>query len=231
MSTTACTISVAVMMLWLNHTHHVNPPPEWLRIITYQVFARVICFGHCCGTMRYKNRSKEDEEILERQVQERKERGVTPDEGEPLIAPSGLAATTLVEIATLASATAALEEDLKVGKPNRSPTHSPNTSPSPSRKALGDHPDLRDRKAKGTPERYPIADIKVKLQALDKKAKAVLSSLFEFAKKEEKAKNIDLVKEEWREIYKIINAFAFCVLTTFTVVFIIMCAALWIIRS
>ena len=68
-----------------------------------------------------------------------------------------------------------------------------------------------------------------KLQSVEKKSRDVLSSLFRAVKKEAKAKSIDRIKEEWTEITKIINAFAFCVLFSVTIVFIIVFGILWII--
>ena len=204
MSTTALTIAVTIMMLWLNHTPHVGPPPEWLRFIVYQVFARVICYGKMCGTTKFKNRSKEDEEILEMQMKQGKEieSGVSP-------APTGLTASALVEIAKFASTTAALNEDIE------------------ETRSLAESKDVSS--TDGTRISSVDADIKSKLKSVEKKSKAVLSSLFEAVKKEAKVKSINRIKEEWTEITKIINAFAFCVLFSVTIVFIIVFGILWII--
>ena len=189
------------MMLWLNHTPHVGPPPGWLRFIVYQVFARVICYGKMCGTTKFKNRSKEDEEILEKQTKEM-EGGVSP-------ASSGLTATALVEIAKFASTTAALNEDIE------------------ETRGLAESKGVNS--TGGARISSIDADIKSKLKSVEKKSKAVLSSLFEAVKKEAKAKSINRIKEEWTEITKIINAFAFCVLFSVTIVFIIVFGILWII--
>ena len=204
MSTTALTIAVTIMMLWLNHTPHVGPPPQWLRFVVYQVFARVICYGKLCGTTKFKNRSKEDKEILEMQMKREKEL-----EGGVSQAPTGLTASALVEIAKFASATAALNEDIE------------GTCNSPENKDI-DSADAARISSIDT-------DIKSKLQSVEKKSRDVLSSLFRAVKKEAKAKSIDRIKEEWTEITKIINAFAFCVLFSFTIVFIVVFGILWII--
>ena len=204
MSTTALTIAVTIMMLWLNHTPHVGPPPEWLRFIVYHIFARVICYGKMCGSMKFKNRSEEDEEILAIQMKRGQELGdgVSP-------APSGLTASALVEIAKFASATTALSEDIEE---TRSLTESKDV-------------DSTD----GARISSIDTDIKAKLQSVEKKSRDVLSTLFEAVKKEAKAKSIDRIKEEWTEITKIINAFAFCVLFSVTIAFILVFGILWII--
>ena len=207
MSTTALTIAVSVMMLWLNHTRHVVPPPEWLRFIVYQIFARIICYGKLGGKMRFKKRSEEDEELLARQMKREKgEAGGTPP-------PTGLAATTLAGIAQFASATAALERDLQA---------TPTSTPAQGKRL--ESLDSSDGKINDA-----TAEIKAKLEEIEKESKDAMTYLFEAVRTEVKAKSIDRIKEEWTEITKIINAFAFYVLLAFTIVFIIMCAILWVI--
>ncbi len=57
-------MATSVMTLWLDHTRHLGPPPEWLRFVTYNILGRIICYGKLCGTLRYQHRSDEDEEAL-----------------------------------------------------------------------------------------------------------------------------------------------------------------------
>ncbi len=203
MSTTAATVGVSVTMLWLDNTRHVAPPPEWLRFLVYNFCARIICYGKVCGTVRFKRRSEEDEEILKQQMD--REKGVLGDLKSDA-PPGGIAASALVELAKVASASTTLD-DLETPPP--SPTATKKTVKDPS----------VSKPAQVSPE------AKEHLSALTKNT--ILQHLLKMVKKEAKAKSIDRIKEEWTEINKIVNAFVFCVLLTFTVAFILMCIVLW----
>ncbi len=125
----------------------------------------------------------------------------------------GLAAKALVELANVASAAEALEDDLNAGDSEKETSLGES---SPARAA--------EQEKRHTPA---VLEVKANLGALNRKTKAVLHSLYEFVKRETTAHNIDRVKEEWREITKILNAFAFITMLIFTVGFIIMCCILW----
>ena len=203
MGITAVTVGLSVMMLWLNHTKHATRPHIWLRFLVYRVMANAVCYGVCSRKPRFLYFGQDPDAKEEGDDNGRKLwRIKLPTNGKSKAATSA-AASNLAEIAQISSEADALEEGLRA------------ENGSTGRGLLNN-----------------VAHIRNKLNTIEKSTKDMLESIWQLGQEKDLSEEeLERIKGEWREVAHIINRFSFCVLFIFTLTFIIMCIALWVLRG
>ena len=202
MGITAVTVGLSVMMLWLNHTKHVTRPPYWLRFLVYRVMANAVCYGVCSKKPRFLYFGQDPKDEEGDNNGRKLWRIKLPTNGKSKAA-TNAAASNLVEIAEIAVEADTLEEGLRAENDSRG-------------KGLIDN----------------VAHIRNKLYTIEKSTKDMMEQILQLGKEKDiSEEELEKIKGEWREVTSIINKFSFWVLFIFTLTFIVMCIALWVLRG